>query len=120
MTERKLPHGETMHRILVVTLLTLMIGVVSHANPKKPDGINEILAVVNGDAITYQEIVGDIDLQAEINAARSLQGLPVLPTRRSKKSWFSSALSRSSCRSCWMPRPTAFSSRSPTRRCAQS
>lgn len=69
-----------MHRILVVTLLTLMIGVVSHANPKKPDGINEILAVVNGDAITYQEIVGDIDLQAEINAARSLQGLPASVT----------------------------------------
>ena len=62
-----------MHRILIATLLICVFGALGFA---EPDGTNEILAVVNGDAITYQEIVGDTDMQAEVNATRSIQGLP--------------------------------------------
>lgn len=64
-----------MRRILIATLVLLTFGVFAFAEPDGPNGVNEILAVVNGDAITYNEIVGDIDLQSEINAARSIQGL---------------------------------------------
>lgn len=41
------------------------------------DGADEILAIVNGKAITYQEIVGDADMQAEINAARAIRRIPL-------------------------------------------
>ena len=64
-----------MNRILFAALLSMAVGALIFAEPNKPDGKNEILAVVNGDAITYQEIVGDFDMQAEINATRSIQGL---------------------------------------------
>ncbi|MBZ0135126.1 MAG: SurA N-terminal domain-containing protein [Planctomycetes bacterium] len=64
-----------MRRILVAAILLCGLGVFTLAQPRQADGRNEILAVVNGDAITYQEIVGDIDMQAEINATRSIQGL---------------------------------------------
>ena len=39
----------------------------------RPDGANEVLVTVNGQPITWQQIVGDRDMQAEINALRQAQ-----------------------------------------------
>jgi hypothetical protein len=60
---------------LVVIVLLLTVTSMSFAIDRG-DGANEILAVVNGQAITYQEIVGETDMQAEINAARTIRGVP--------------------------------------------
>jgi hypothetical protein len=63
-----------MKRIPAVLLLLLATSLV--VADERADGSDEILAIVNGKAITYQEIVGDFDLQAEINATRSIQRVP--------------------------------------------
>ncbi|MCA8915329.1 MAG: SurA N-terminal domain-containing protein [Planctomycetes bacterium] len=64
-----------MKRILAAVLLLLFICPLVVAD-ERSDGSNEILAVVNGKAITYQQIVGDLDMQAEINATRTIQRVP--------------------------------------------
>lgn len=40
------------------------------------DGYNEILAVVNGKAVTYQQVVGATNMQAQINSWRVIQKIP--------------------------------------------
>ena len=64
-----------MKRILAAVLLLLFICPLVVAD-ERSDGSNEVLAVVNGKAITYQQIVGDLDMQAEINATRTIQRVP--------------------------------------------
>lgn len=63
-------------RFAAGVLLLLALVVVGRAEPELPDGADEILAVVNAKAITYQEIVADVDMQAEINAWRSIRRIP--------------------------------------------
>ncbi len=53
--------------LLVGVLLALMTNMPSAQDAS----VNEVLAVVNGRAITYHEIVRDTDIQAEINAWRA-------------------------------------------------
>lgn len=65
-----------MRRILSVAVCLCLTCAFLAAEPERPDGKNEILAVVNGEAITYQEVVGDQNLQAEINSARAFRNLP--------------------------------------------
>lgn len=65
-----------MKRTACALLILLTIGSFATAQPGEADGSDEILAVVNGKAITYTEIVGDLDMQAEINAARTIQRIP--------------------------------------------
>lgn len=58
------------------TLLSLIVILIATATPRAQeldiDGFNEVLAIVNGHVITYQEIVGDGDIQAEVNARRAI------------------------------------------------
>ena len=61
---------------LIASVLCLLAAFNLSLAVDRGDGADEILAVVNGEAITYQEIVGDADMQAEINAARSIRGVP--------------------------------------------
>jgi len=63
---------------LLAALLILLIctALPQQAEPPRVDGANEILAVVNGQAITYQQIVGGVDMQSEINTWRSLRQVP--------------------------------------------
>ncbi len=62
-------------RRFLFAFCALLVCAGSHfaEDPVLPDGTNEVLAVVNGTAITYQEIVGDTDMQAEINAWRAMR-----------------------------------------------
>ncbi|MCB9894724.1 MAG: SurA N-terminal domain-containing protein [Planctomycetes bacterium] len=64
-----------MKRILAAALLLIVVCPLVVAD-ERSDGADEILAVVNGKAITYQQIVGDLDMQAEINATRTVQRVP--------------------------------------------
>jgi hypothetical protein len=64
-----------MKRLFASLVVILVVGSLSLGQDRY-DGSDEILAVVNGQAITYQEIAGDTDMQAEINAARSIRGVP--------------------------------------------
>jgi hypothetical protein len=64
-----------MKRLLASLVVMLVVGSLSLGQDRY-DGSDEILAVVNGQTITYQEIAGDTDMQAEINAARSIRGVP--------------------------------------------
>ncbi|MBK8206184.1 MAG: SurA N-terminal domain-containing protein [Planctomycetes bacterium] len=59
--------------LFAICALLACAGSHSAEDPVLPDGTNEVLAVVNGAAITYQEIVGDTDMQAEINAWRAMR-----------------------------------------------
>ena len=61
-----------MKRTLAVLLLLLIVGSTIAANDQA-DGTDEILAIVNGKPITYQQIVGSSDMQGEINATRATQ-----------------------------------------------
>lgn len=63
-----------MHRLMLALFVVIVVGATGVAQPRQADGANEILAIVNGQAITYHEIVGDTDMQAEINAARTIHG----------------------------------------------
>jgi len=65
-----------MKRLLIAAICLCLLCAVVTAQGDRADGANEILAVVNGKAITYQEIVGDTDLQLEINATRITQRVP--------------------------------------------
>lgn len=62
-----------MNRSLGVAISLLLLSAFVTAQPNRADGADEILAVVNGKAITYTQIVGDVDMQAEINAIRTIQ-----------------------------------------------
>ena len=64
-----------MKRITGVTIVLLLISSFITAQPDRADGSDEILAVVNGQAITYSQIVGDVDMQSEINATRTIQNV---------------------------------------------
>lgn len=61
-------------------LMCCVIGASRAQDAPRPDGVNEVLAVVNGSAVTYQEIVGDSDMQSEINAWRAMRQLPATMT----------------------------------------
>jgi hypothetical protein len=61
-----------MRRIPAAVAVCLTLCALAIAQANTPDGYDEILAVVNGQAITYQEVVGNEDLQPEINAARAM------------------------------------------------
>ncbi|MCB9934942.1 MAG: SurA N-terminal domain-containing protein [Planctomycetes bacterium] len=65
-----------MKRLLTALIALCLLGGVVIANGERADGANEILAVVNGQAITYQEIVGDSDMQTEISTTRASQRVP--------------------------------------------
>src|SRR5690606_9098033 len=65
-----------MRRLLTAASCLCLLCAVVTAQGDRADGANEILAVVNGKAITYQEIVGDTDMQLEINATRAMQRVP--------------------------------------------
>lgn len=65
-----------MKRLLTAASCLCLLCAVVTAQGDRADGANEILAVVNGKAITYQEIVGDTDMQLEINATRAMQRVP--------------------------------------------
>jgi hypothetical protein len=66
-----------MKRLAVALLLLSVLSAVPNAaNPPGVDGTNDILAVVNGQAITYQQIVGGVDMQTEINTWRSMRRIP--------------------------------------------
>ncbi|MBX3458657.1 MAG: SurA N-terminal domain-containing protein [Planctomycetes bacterium] len=70
-----------MKRILpAAMLLCCAFGASRAQDAPRPDGVNEVLAVVNGSAVTYQEIVGDSDMQSEINAWRAMRQLPATMT----------------------------------------
>lgn len=70
-----------MKRILpAAMLMCCVIGASRAQDAPRPDGVNEVLAVVNGSAVTYQEIVGDSDMQSEINAWRAMRQLPATMT----------------------------------------
>lgn len=56
--------------------MVLFAGVVIQADSERADGSDEILAVVNAKPITYQEIVGDRDMQGDINTWRSIRQIP--------------------------------------------
>lgn len=50
------------------------------------DGANEVLAIVDGKPVTYQQIVGSRDIQAEINAIRqSRRGIENIPDSQLEK-----------------------------------
>src|SRR5690606_19949480 len=60
--------GEGMRKLLRVGVLRALMTDMPRAQDAS---VNEVLAVVNGRAITYHEIVRDTDIQAEINAWRA-------------------------------------------------
>ncbi len=65
-------------RKIVLVLMVAMIAVPALAQraPKVADGKNEILAVVDGEPITYQQIAGRLDLAAEIRTVREVRRVP--------------------------------------------
>lgn len=65
-----------MKRLLTAAICLCLLCAFVTAQGDRADGSDEILAVVNGKAITYQEIVGDTDMQLEINATRAMQRVP--------------------------------------------
>lgn len=69
-----------MKRLPSLALLLCMPVLSLAQDASRPDGVNEVLAVVNGSAVTYQEIVGDSDMQAEITAWRAMRQLPATVT----------------------------------------
>jgi hypothetical protein len=64
-----------MKRFAVSIVLLALVSATQGAQDFEYDGMNQVLAVVNGQAITYQEIVGDTEMQAEINARRAVFGI---------------------------------------------
>ncbi|MCC6574334.1 MAG: SurA N-terminal domain-containing protein [Planctomycetes bacterium] len=65
-------------RWMVVIFALLLLLTVSHAQqtPKIAHGKNEILAIIDGEPITYQQIVGRLDLAAEIRTLREVRRIP--------------------------------------------
>lgn len=66
-----------MRLIHAILVLTLVLGTLAAQQaPKINDGKNEILAVVDGEPITYQQVVGRVDLAAEIRTVREVRNVP--------------------------------------------
>lgn len=67
-----------MRRFAAALMLACAFCALTHGQDRarqKPDGVNEVLVTVNGVPITYQQIVGERDMQAEINAVRQTSGV---------------------------------------------
>ena len=64
-----------MRAICAICTLVLLVTAVLAA-PNVADGKNEILAIVDGEPITYQQIVGRMDLAAEIRTVREVRRVP--------------------------------------------
>ncbi|MCC6463755.1 MAG: SurA N-terminal domain-containing protein [Planctomycetes bacterium] len=62
--------------VIGVLLCWVSVCVAGDAVSRGADGGDEVLVVVNGKAITYEEIVGGMNLQAEINALRATRRVP--------------------------------------------
>lgn len=65
-------------RCVLALLLLAMLPLVLLAegnSMRLADGANEVLVIVNGKPVTYQQIVGDRDMQSEINAVRQTRGI---------------------------------------------
>lgn len=71
-----------MIRVICAMLLSAVLTtvIVADGNMGINNGKNEILAIVNGTAITYQQIVGNSNMQAEINSWRVVQRIPASVT----------------------------------------
>lgn len=69
-----------MKRVLFLCLMFALVGVFSAVRAENrvtgAQGQNEVLAVVNGKSITYQTILNDIDIEAEVNTMRTTRGIP--------------------------------------------
>jgi hypothetical protein len=63
----------SMRCILLSAAALLLFAATFDAQSLRVDGANDVLAIVNGQAITYHEIISDSDIQAEINAWRAYQ-----------------------------------------------
>ena len=61
---------------LLISALFPCIAVKAGKYKPKYDGANEIVAVVNGKAITYHEMIGHADMGAEIEYQRRTRKLP--------------------------------------------
>lgn len=71
-----------MKRALLCLIVVMLAASTPLAQEPAIDGFNEVLAIVNGHVITYQEIVGEGELQAEVNARRTMYGIgPNVPDR---------------------------------------
>jgi len=72
-----------LRRALIASALLALLPVLAYSQSKAArvaDGANEVLAIVEGKPITYQQIVGGRDMQAEINAVRQTRRLgPEVP-----------------------------------------
>jgi hypothetical protein len=64
------------HRVILAASAIFVMHCVVSAQRPTLDGVNEVLAVVNGRAVTYREIVSSVDMQAEINALRAMGAVP--------------------------------------------
>ena len=66
-----------MKRAALTFLLLLLFPLVALADGDKLcDGSNEIVAVVDGTPITYQDVVGKLDLAIEVRTMRQVRRIP--------------------------------------------
>ena len=66
-----------MTRFLAAITLTLLLPLAALAEGEKLcDGSNEIVAVVDGTPITYQDVIGKLDLAIEVRTMRQVRRIP--------------------------------------------
>ncbi len=66
-----------MTRVTLAILVLLLVPFLALAEGDKlSDGSNEIVAVVDGTAITYQDVVGKLDLAIEVRTMRQVRRIP--------------------------------------------
>ncbi len=63
-----------MNKLCLALAALLLLPLVISAQPNRvSDGYNEILAVVDGEPITYQDVIGRLDLAAEVRTMREVR-----------------------------------------------
>ncbi|CAG0975406.1 MAG: SurA N-terminal domain-containing protein [Planctomycetes bacterium] len=66
-----------MTRFLAAMMLTLLLPLAALADGERlSDGSNEIVAVVDGTPITYQDVIGKLDLAIEVRTMRQVRRIP--------------------------------------------